>query len=241
LGTLCGLLNGLLIIRMRLSPFIITLATASIFLGINLGFTSGQPFYRLPDGFRNLGVWTVAGVPGLLIVTVVYSIVLAFFFSSTGIGRQILAMGGNTRAAELIGVPTARCQIVVHGLSGFLAASAAVMLTARIGAAQPSVGDDWLLASFAAPIIGGTSLAGGYLSVPGALVGALVLTLVSNGLVHLRIDVFWTALFSGLIILAAGGVDRVRGLNAHRMEREQRRQALATRVPHIERGVSSTS
>jgi len=236
LGVGCGVLNGVLIVRMRLSPFIITLATASIFTGLNLGLTSGQPYYHLPDSFRSLGAWNVAGVPGLLFVTLLYAVALAFLFRSTGIGRQILAMGGNSRAAELAGVPIERCLIVVNALSGFLAASAAIILTARIGAAQPSVGEDWLLSSFAAPIIGGTSLAGGYLSVPGAFVGALLLTLVSNGLIHLQIDVFWTAFFSGLIILAAGGVDRIRALNSERLDREQRRHALARPVASLGQG-----
>ena len=222
LGALGGALNGFLVVRTGLSAFIVTLATASVFTGLNLGLTSGQPFYYLPESFKAIGSWTLAGIPGLLLVMLAIGAVLWFVFSRVGIGRQILAVGANPRAAELGGVPIDRCRIVVHALAGFLAAFAGIILTARLGVAQPSIGNDWLLASFAAPIIGGTLLSGGYLSVPGVIAGALLLTLVANGLIQIAIDPYWTQLFSGLMILAAGGIDRLRSLNLHRVERDER-------------------
>jgi ribose transport system permease protein len=149
-------------------------------------------------------------------------VVLWFVFSRVGIGRQILAMGANPRAAELAGVPVDRSRIIVHAIAGFLASFAGIILTARLGVAQPSIGNDWLLSSFAAPIIGGTLLSGGYLSVPGVIAGALLLTLVANGLIQLNIDPYWTQLGSGLIILGAGGIDRLRSLNIRRLERQER-------------------
>ena len=104
----------------------------------------------------------------------------------------------------------------------FLDDAARLTGPARLGVAQPSIGNDWLLSSFAAPIIGGTLLSGGYLSVPGVIAGALLLTLVANGLIQLNIDPYWTQLFSGLMILAAGGIDRLRTLNIQRLERAER-------------------
>jgi ribose transport system permease protein len=222
LGLAAGALNGLLVVRSGLSAFIVTLATASVFTGLNLGLTSGRPFYYLPDRFKAIGSWTIAGVPALLLVMLAIGAVLWFVFSRVGIGRQILALGANPRAAELAGVPVERSRIVVHGLAGFLASFAGIILTARLGVAQPSIGNDWLLSSFAAPIIGGTLLSGGYLSVPGVVAGALLLTLVANGLIQLNIDPYWTQLFSGLMILAAGGIDRLRTLNLQRLERAER-------------------
>ena len=136
-------------------------------------------------------------MPVLLLVMLAIGAVLWFVFSRVGLGRQILAVGANPRAAELAGVPVNRSRIVVHALAGFLAAFAGIILTARLGVAQPSIGNDWLLSSFAAPIIGGTLLSGGYLSVPGVIAGALLLTLVANGLIQLNIDPYWTQLFSG--------------------------------------------
>ncbi len=221
-GGLGGALNGFLVVRTGLSAFIVTLATASAFTGLNLGLTSGQPFYYLPDSFKAIGSWTLAGIPGLLLVMLAVGAALWFVFSRVGLGRQILAVGANPRAAELGGVPVNRSRIVVHALAGFLAAFAGIILTARLGVAQPTIGNDWLLSSFAAPIIGGTLLSGGYLSVPGVIAGALLLTLVANGLIQLNIDPYWTQLFSGLMILAAGGIDRLRALNLQRVERAER-------------------
>ena len=222
LGAGAGALNGFLVVRTGLSAFIVTLATASVFTGINLGLTAGKPFYYLPESFKALGSWTLAGIPGLLFVMLAIAFGLWFLFSRVGLGKQILAVGANQRAAELAGVPVDRCRIVVHGLAGLLAAFAGIILTARLGIAQPRIGNEWLLSSFAAPIIGGTLLSGGFLSVPGVVAGALLLTLVSNGLIQLNIDPYWTQLFSGLIILAAGGIDRLRSLNLERMERAER-------------------
>jgi ribose transport system permease protein len=229
LGAAAGALNGILVVRSGLSAFIVTLATASVFTGLNLGLTSGRPFYYLPDGFKAIGSWTIAGVPALLGVMVAVGAVLWYVFSRVGVGRQILAMGANPRAAELAGVPIGRSRILVHALAGFLASLAGIILTARLGVAQPSIGNDWLLSSFAAPIIGGTLLSGGYLSIPGVVAGALLLTLVANGLIQLDIDPYWTQLFSGLMILAAGGIDRLRALNIQRLERSERFAAVTGR------------
>jgi ribose transport system permease protein len=222
LGAVCGAINGFLVVRTGLSAFIVTLATASAFTGLNLGLTSGRPFYYLPDSFKAIGNWTLVGVPGLLFVMIAIAAALWFLFSRVGLGRQILAVGANLRAAELGGVPVDRSRIIVHAIAGLLASSAGIILTARIGVAQPSIGNDWLLSSFAAPIIGGTLLSGGYLSVPGVVAGAVLLTLVGNGLIQLNIDPYWTQLFSGLTILAAGGIDRLRSLNVERVERVER-------------------
>jgi ribose transport system permease protein len=235
LGAAAGALNGFLVVRTGLSAFIVTLATASVFTGFNLGLTSGQPFYYLPDSFKAIGSWTLAGVPGLLLVMLAIAVVLWFLFSRVGLGRQILAVGANLRAAELGGVPVDRIRIIVHALAGFLASFAGIILTARIGVAQPSIGADWLLSSFAAPIIGGTLLSGGYLSVPGVIAGALLLTIVANGLIQLNIDPYWTQLFSGLIILAAGGIDRLRTLNIQRLERDERFSLARSTPPKGER------
>lgn len=221
-GASGGAIAGWLVVRTGLSAFMVTLATASIYTGINLGLTSGRPFYYLPGDFTMLGSLTVGGIPVLLIFTLAVAVVLYLLFRNVGLGRQILALGANPRAAKLAGVPVTRTRVAVHALGGVLAAMAGIMLTARLGVAQPSIGNDWLLNSFAAPIIGGTLLAGGYISVGGAVLGALLLLLVGNGLIQLGIDTYWTQFFAGLIILAAGGIDRVRALNNDRQERTER-------------------
>ncbi len=230
LGAAGGAVTGWLVVRTGLSAFMVTLATASIFTGINLGLTAGRPFYYLPEEFKAIGAWRLAGVPVLLVFTLLVGLLLYLLFRNVGLGRQILALGANPRAAELAGVPVARTRVIVHMIAGILAATAGIMLTARLGVAQPSIGNDWLLNSFAAPIIGGTLLAGGYLSVPGAIFGSLLLLLVGNGLIQLGIDTYWTQFFSGLIILAAGGIDRMRALNMERQKSSERARLALSRL-----------
>jgi ribose transport system permease protein len=234
LGAAGGATTGWLVVRTGLSAFMVTLATASVFTGVNLGLTAGRPFYYLPDGFKAIGSLRLAGIPVLLLFTLAVGLLLHLLFRNVGLGRQMLALGANPRAAELAGVPVARTRVVVHMLSGLLAALAGIMLTARLGVAQPSIGSDWLLNSFAAPIIGGTLLAGGYLSVTGAVFGSLLLILVGNGLIQLGIDTYWTQFFSGLIILAAGGIDRIRALDMERRENAERARLALSRLKAAE-------
>ena len=184
-----------------------------------------MPYYHLPDSFQAFGDVTLVGIPLIFLVALLLAAILALVFRYTSFGRQILAFGANSRAAELAGVPLGRLQIAIYALSGFLAAWAAVLLIARLGDADPAVGKDWLLVSFAAPIIGGARLAGGYVSVTGTVLGALLLSVLVNGLVHWNVDVFFVQLISGVIILAAGGFERIREMSAEATERRERRGA----------------
>jgi ribose transport system permease protein len=221
-GAGSGALIGAIVVR-GFSPFIVTLAAASILTGIGLGITQSIPFYHLPDGFQAFGNATLFGIPAIFLVALVIAAILAFVFRYSSLGRQILAFGANPRAAELSGIPLGRLQIAVYSLSGFIAAWASVLLIARLGNADPAVGKDWLLVSFAAPIIGGTRLAGGYVSVLGTVLGALLLGILVNGLIQWNVNVFFVQLISGAIILAAGGFERIREMTATAAERRERR------------------
>jgi ribose transport system permease protein len=181
------------------------------------------PYYHLPDDFQAFGSASAFGFPVIFLVALLLAAVLEFVFRFTSFGRQILAFGANPRAAQLAGVSLGRLQFAIYALSGFLAAWASVLLVARLGDADPAVGKDWLLVSFAAPIIGGTRLAGGYVSVFGTVLGALLLAVLVNGLVHWNVNVFFVQLISGAIILAAGGIERLREIGAEAAERRARR------------------
>ncbi|HZP18900.1 MAG TPA: ABC transporter permease [Bauldia sp.] len=224
-GTFSGAVIGAVIVRGGFSPFIVTLAGGSILTGIALGITQSIPYYHLPDDFQVLGVADLFGIPVIFWIGILLAIVLAIVFRYVSFGRQILAFGANPRAAELNGIPIGRLTVSVYALSGFLAASAAVLLIARLGDADPVIGKDWLLVSFAAPIIGGTRLAGGQVSVLGTVLGALLLGILANGLVHWNVDVFFVQLISGLIILAAGGIETIREMSSAAAQRRQRRRA----------------
>lgn len=211
IGTFLGLINGWLIVKTKLHSFIITLATASMFLGAVLIVFRAGPISDLPREFTGISKTRYFGwVSGMLVITAVAGVVLGIMYKYTTLGRQMLASGANADAAELSGIPVNRAILIAHGLSGFLAALAGVMFTARQGSALLSTGEDWLLASFLAPLLGGTLLAGGYVSVLGAFLGAMLVGILQNGLVLIGVPDFWVEFVLGLTLLATVSLDRLR-------------------------------
>ena len=211
-GGLCGLINGLLTVRTGINGFIITLATASAFTGINLGITESIPFYKMPAALVAFGEQRFFAFPYLLIAPIIVAALLGLFFARTVPGRQLLAVGGNANAAELSGISRGRIVVLAHILSGTLAAIAAVLAVAQLGSAQPSIGTDWLLLSLAAPIIGGAALTGGYLSVLGTMFAVVLIALIENGMVLAKVDPYWVQFLLGALILAAVWLNRWRAV-----------------------------
>lgn len=222
-GGMCGLLNGWLIARAGAkgaASFLVTLAMASVYTGINLGITGANPYYNLVESFTKMGSANFLGMPIIFFIMIIIAILVGILFRFTGLGKQILAMGSNMHAAELYGISIRKTVIIANIISGVLAASAAILLVARIGSAQTDIGKDWMLFSFAAPIIGGTRQAGGKVNVFGAVLGALILLVIQNGLVHLSIDIYWMTFIQGFIILLAVAIDRIRVLSSIRKRSE---------------------
>lgn len=223
LGALLGWMNGFAIVKTGVNSFVVTLASASLFSGGMLILTKAVPLNGLPPEFGAFGKSAVLGVPSLALVALGIAVGLYFLFKHSTLGRQILAVGANARAAEMSGIPVDRTIVFVHALSGALAAAAALMLTSRLAAAMPAVaGDDWLLPSFLAPVIGGTALSGGIVSVVGTILGALLVSTIRSGLLVLEIGNFWLPLFLGAFLLAAILIERGR---ATYVAREQARRA----------------
>lgn len=224
IGILCGLINGFLIIRSGskgVAFFLVTLATSSVFEGIVQGITNANPFYKLDPAFLAIGQITILGLPLLMWIMIVAAVLIGILFKYTGTGRRILAFGGNIRAAELYGVSIKKVVLTSNILSGLFAAVAALLLVARLGSAQPDMGSDWMLFSFAAPLIGGTSLNGGKINSLGTVLGAILLSMISNGLVHLNMDVYWMTLIQGVLIIAAVAVERIRQVNSENVHRKE--------------------
>ena len=209
-----GLINGLLTVRTGINGFIITLATASAFTGINFGITQSIPFYKMPAPLVAFGERHIGIFPYLLVAPLIVAALLWLFFARTVPGRQLLAFGGNAQAAELSGIPRERVVVLAHILSGMLAAIAAILAVAQLGSAQPTIGADWLLLSFAAPIIGGAALTGGYISVLGTMFAVILIALIENGLVLAKVDPYWVQFLLGALILAAVGLNRWRAVTA---------------------------
>lgn len=223
LGVALGGLNGLAIVLTRVNAFVVTLASASLFTGGMLILSKAVPLNQLPPDFGAFGRLMVGPVPALSLTALAIGVLLLIMFRYMTIGRQLLAVGANGRAARMSGVPVDRVTVYAHALSGALAAAAALLLTSRLGTAMPAgAGDDWLLPSFLAPVIGGTALAGGAVSVVGTILGALLVATIRSGLLVLQIGNFWLQLFLGAFLLAAILVERARAAIS---TREQIRRA----------------
>jgi ribose transport system permease protein len=219
LGAFLGWLNGFAIVRSGVNSFVITLASANLFSGAMLILTKAVPLNALPPEIGAFGRLKLAGaVSPLLVIALVIGAVLFVLYRYSALGRRILAAGANPRAAAMSGVPVSRVIVVSHTLSGLLAAIAGMMVVVRLGAAMPAVGgEEWLLPSFLGPVLGGTLLSGGSVSVIGTVLGAMLVTTLRSGLLVLQIGSYWLQLFLGLILLFAVLVDRYRGVYAERM------------------------
>jgi ribose transport system permease protein len=208
-GLACGMFNGTLIAYAGLQPFIVTLGTLSLFRSLALLYTGGTPILSLPNEFRHLFTAELFGLPMPVVIVGVLAIVATVLLKKTPLGEYILAVGGNEEAARVSGVPIERTKVVTYMISGGLASLAAVILIARLGAAEPTLGTLWELEAIAAAAIGGASLMGGKGSIFGTILGAIVLGAMRNGLTLLNVQAFYQLLATGIIIILAMLVDRL--------------------------------
>ena len=214
-GAGLGFINGTAVVRSGVHSFIITLASMSIFFGLMIFMTKAQSFNGLPPEVPRFGKLKIGGlVSPLLIISIFMCGALSVFYRFSTLGRSMLATGANAKAAELSGIRTGRVITACHVLTGGLAAMAGLMVTARTGAAIPSMagqlGQDWLLPAFLAPVLGGTLLAGGRVSVFGTFLGAAFVTVMTSGLLLMRIGEFWILACLGLMLLFAVLTDKAR-------------------------------
>ena len=211
IGAGAGVASGFIIARTGISAFIITLAGLQVFKGVNLGITEAQPFYNVPQSVKDFGNLTLFGpIPWLVLPALLAAVLMWYVLARLRIGRHILAVGGNRHAAELSGIDVGRTVIWAHAISGMLAATAGMMLVARLQLGHPTIGDDWLISSFAAPVIGGAILAGGHVSVAGAFFGVVIIAIITQALVLFAIDPFVVQIVLGGLILWAVGINRLR-------------------------------
>jgi ribose transport system permease protein len=208
-GIACGCLNGVLIAFAGLQPFIVTLGTLSLFRALALIYTGGNPVLGLPNEFRQIFSSQFFGLPVPVIIVGVLAVIATVLLKKTPLGEYILAVGGNEEAARVSGVPIERTKVLTYMLSGGLASLAAVILMARLGAAEPTLGNLWELEAIAASAIGGASLMGGKGSILGTILGAIVLGAMRNGLTLLNVQAFYQLLATGIIIILAMLVDRL--------------------------------
>lgn len=209
LGIVCGLINGVLIAKLKLPDFIVTLGMLSIYRGAALIYTDGKPIYGIDATFRAIFAGDVAGIPTPVIFALAIALVAFLVVRYTALGEQIIAVGGNEEAARLAGINIDRVKICVYAISGLLATFAGFVLIGRIGAAEPIGGTGFELQAIGAAVIGGASLFGGEGNPLGALVGALTLGAMQNGLTLLNVPSFWQLVATGVVVIVAVFADQV--------------------------------
>mgnify|MGYP005840547207 CR=1 FL=1 len=206
-GMLAGLANGLLITKARINPFITTLGMMSIARGVGLAITEGSPIANLPAEFFAYGQGKTLDIPNLILIALVIVIIGDILMRRSAVCRLIYYVGGNPDAARLSGINVDRVTIGVYTLSGLLAALAGVLSVSRFTVADPGTGTGEELRLIAACIIGGASLKGGKGTVLGGLLGLMFVGFINNGMVLLRVPVYWQNLAMGVILLVAVGFD----------------------------------
>ncbi|MEU9784878.1 ABC transporter permease [Streptomyces phaeochromogenes] len=206
-ATAIGLVTGLVIVATQINGFIVTLATMTILLGAQYRLTGTRTVDGYSPTLRDLGTAAPLNIPLVFVTALVAAALLAAFMYRTVAGRRLLAAGGNPLAARLSGISTDRQIVAAHTLSGLLIGVAAVTATASLPGVNRSVGGDWLLPSFAAPIIGGVALTGGSIAVFGTVLAAFVTRLIDAARAQFSLDPSWVNLLIGLVVLGtvAGG------------------------------------
>jgi inositol transport system permease protein len=207
LGAFLGFVNGLLISRLKIPPFIATLGMMTFARGWAFVYSAGRPRGSLIDGFQEIGQGSILGIPNPAIVLLVCVAITYVILEHTLWGRYTYALGSNLQAAVVSGIKTDRYLIMVYTYAGLLAAVAAIVLTARIGSGQPGLGLGYELDAIAASVIGGTSLAGGLGSAQGTLIGALIIGVMKNGLDLLNVSADYQQVARAVIIVVAVTID----------------------------------
>jgi ribose/xylose/arabinose/galactoside ABC-type transport system permease subunit len=212
-GVAAGFVNGFLHVKTRVAPFIITLGMMGFARGLALVITKGSTISGLPSDFLYLGQGFVfsspdfVGIPVPVVIAVVLAIAAHIFLSRTAMGRHVYFIGSNEEAALLSGINVGKLKVIIYTACATLAAMSAVVETSRMSTAQPASGTGYELIAIASVIIGGASLNGGEGTVLGTVLGAALLGLITNGLIHLGIETYWQQVFVGTIIVIAVALD----------------------------------
>lgn len=209
-GLLLGLVNGALIAFLDLPPFIVTLGTLTALRGSAYLVANGTSVINRNLNFAWVGNSYLGPFPWLIVIALLTVLASWFILKRTVLGVQIYAVGGNQRAARLTGIKVNRVLLFVYGVSGLLAGLAGIMSASRLYSATGMLGNGYELDAIAAVILGGTSFTGGIGTIPGTLLGALIIAVLNNGLTLLNMSYFWQLVVKGLVIIIAVTIDRLR-------------------------------
>lgn len=206
-GALAGFINGAISAKGAIPPFIATLGMMIAARGLALLYSDGRPIGGLSESFLFIGQGEIGGIPVPILIFLIMGVISHLMLSKTKFGKYTYAIGGNEHAARICGINVDKYKILIYTYAGFLAALAGIMLTSRISAGQPSMGVMYELDAIAAAVIGGTSLSGGIGTIPGTIVGALIIGVLNNGLDLLNVSSYWQQILKGVIIVSAVLID----------------------------------
>ncbi|SEL86040.1 ABC transporter permease [Streptacidiphilus jiangxiensis] len=207
---LVGLWHGMMVTRLNVPPFVITLVTYTVSQGLALAITSGSPINNISPLFSNLSQYYIGEVPVPALFFVAAVVIAWFVLERTYVGRQIYAVGGNKEAARLAGIPTGRRIAATYVASSVLAGVVGMLVIGRMNVADPSVGPGWELTAIAAAVVGGVSLFGGEGRIAGIAAGAILLEFITNGLLALKVSPYDQQVVQGAVLGVAILLDRVR-------------------------------
>ncbi len=210
LCSMVGMLNGVIVTKTGIAPFVVTLSVQQIFRGFAMLLANGAPIRIRDQGFINIGTTYIGPVAFPVIYTIIIMALCYVVLNKTQFGRHIYALGGNKTAARFAGIRTQRIEVMVYALSGFLAGIAGIVLAARMTAGVPATGDGYECDAIAAVVLGGASFTGGIGTIGGTLIGAIIIGVLNNGLNMLNVASFWQYVAKGVVILLAVMVDVLR-------------------------------
>ena len=210
-GALMGAVNGANIVFLKVPPFIATLAMMMITQGLNMIVSGVKPVYIQVDGFKNIALGElIPGLPNAVLILFACAIVASILLTRTILGRYTFSIGSNEEATRLSGINTSKWKILIYMSAGVFTGIAGIVLASRLGSAQPQLGTGYELQAIAAVVIGGTSMLGGRGSILGTLIGALVMSVLINGLRIMSIQTEWQNVVVGIVILLAVFSDSLR-------------------------------
>lgn len=202
-GALCGFVNGVLIAKTGIPPFIATLGMMTAARGMALLYAEGRPISTLTSDYNFIGQGVVMGIPFPVIILLFMAFISRVLLKHTKFGKYTYAIGGNENAAIVSGVNIDKYKILIYTYAGMLAGLAGVVLSSRISSGQPGLGQSYELDAIASAVIGGTSLSGGIGTIPGTIVGALIIGVMNNGLTLLNVQAYTQLIVKGVIIVGA--------------------------------------
>jgi hypothetical protein len=202
-GILFGLLNGLIITKLKLNSMVATIGMQGVYGGINLVLTKGKAITGIPEQIQFLGKGSLGIVPMPFIFCIIVLVLVLFLVKKTKTGRYIYAIGNSREAATILGIKVDQIRVFIYVAVGLISSLAGLLYVCRLGSAQSTLGESWPMNSIAASVIGGVSLNGGIGNPAGALIGAAIISIISNMIVLFGVNAYWQQAVSGIVVVLA--------------------------------------